>query len=1378
MSRFGFESVCKDCGKVFQATSAGYLSGAVLGNGAASRCEEHRKAYKVRMQKYGLGYFKVPAPAVESSSEVGGEEHQALNKSLPKTEQKSFLGVPPEDTAAFFAYAEPAMKSLVEDLLNPDSPRFYLVRVRTGWGKSVLMPYYLLNSELSRQGTIWVTEPRLEVIRPKEIGGDGVIPSYIGKTLMQAPAPGYGKGFEIGVRYKDDNQAMYDAENNRLVFCSDGLMLRMLLNGGLAGVRVLVIDEAHEMSENMSTLFSLLKLVIHLYPDLKVVFASATVNPQDWIEFYAPMEVKVISPEGAAAAPKHETFVNWPSSEDSQYEGLANRSETFGYADKLPGFKEVAEAGDIPGAATMIVKGIREGVIGNMGKPFGSCLVFVPTQAPLAATAQALRDLQLPGLEVFVAYADASAKERADFVRSEELILAGTWPTNKQRVVVATNTLETGVTYRFDYVIEPGLLLQKRWVTSVASYQFVVGSASRDKMLQRWGRVGRVACGEAFPCYSKKTFLEQPEFSPPTLANSRLDGVILSLLRSGLANLHELHIFGARLEDAGVKAEYDRAVKQLVVNQAITREGLITDNGMLLEGSGAGVVNLGAMMMKGEDAGFAAEIATFIAFLGLAGGTRLFSNDDKGLLAHYRFSADCLDDLEFYLKLYLFWKSSGENQENEGKNSGRRGQKLRADVMVREGLIDRTLQVVESNQQALLKEFERGSHETQALREFDPKRIHRLRAVIARATREWIYYRSPKTGEFLPAFPKECPYDGAILIDRESACSNIDDIQVFVCVDRELRNGVVYAKHIVRVEREWLPVIASMDDGMLLMAVKKTLATDNAYTTGVAERLLTPPLPVPDVRSFSVGERYSFKIVRKQPSRSGDGTWALVQIEGSAAVVAARFSGYCSIETGVVARANVKAVNAAEGLIELTQLQIKQELVAAKQLVEAKVIERLIDREDATKVSGLVVEIEPGIRGSLYANKLDAFASAVEHIPLGSVVPVYPAGINDASERLSLSAGKEIDLCNNKAIVKATILAQMHRVGDAVSENGILLGVGNNGCPSSLVPVFVQNSYTGYLVIGYISTERGKLYTAVIVDVPPALNAVMALMPLTRHAASPLVFQAAVPGGPRDLVNRQADARGVTDGFEYDDNGERRHVLVKLDNGYTGTIAAKHLGSFGSELDNCVLTRRISGFHVSEQYQGKLVLKPMTPYWLEPGILVSCVVSKVISREPGRELIKFELAPGVYGVMGNHLGAGQFLGEFDIQEGSCWVVAVTAKGEHKGKPSYTLGVPYALSTPQSGEVYAGRIISDYDQKLNGWKVAFCPGSRTGLLRWDSNTMNSNHLYSGAELNVAVLSVENDRYGNPCFNLGLARNDLEPIRVTCYPEDASVKRWSI
>jgi hypothetical protein len=124
------------------------------------------------------------------------------------------------------------------------------------------------------------------------------------------------------------------------------------------------------------------------------VFASATVNPQDWIDFYAPMDVKVITPEGAAAAPKHETVLHWPSADDAQYEGLANRTETFGYADKLPGFKEVAEAGDIPGAATLIVKGIRDGVIGKLGKPFGSCLVFVPTQAPLAATAKALRELR------------------------------------------------------------------------------------------------------------------------------------------------------------------------------------------------------------------------------------------------------------------------------------------------------------------------------------------------------------------------------------------------------------------------------------------------------------------------------------------------------------------------------------------------------------------------------------------------------------------------------------------------------------------------------------------------------------------------------------------------------------------------------------------------------------------------------------------------------------------------------------------------------------------------------------------------------------------------------------------------------------------------
>jgi len=1210
----------------------------------------------------------------------------------------------------------------------------------TGFGKSVYMPYRLLMSDLSKEGTIWVTEPRLSVLRPKEVNGKGTIPSYIGTSLLRAPHPGYGKGFEVGVRYKDDNQAMFDADNNRLIFCSDGLLLRMLMSGDLDGVKVLVIDEAHEMSENMSVLYSLLKLTLVLYPELRIVFASATVDSQAWIDFYAPYEVKVIAPEGPCIAHKHPITVHWPLVADCDQSPILGYCETFGFTEGIPSFKEANEARDIPAITSLIVNGIRSGVVGTLQNRFASCLVFVPTQALLIKTVAALRALNLPGLKVCVAYAEATSAERAEFADSEQRIEGGTWPSDWQRVVVATNTLETGVTYCFDYVLEPGFCLNKRWVSRLATYQYVTERATRDKLKQRWGRVGRISQGEVIPYYSKATFMKQPEFSRPTLTNCSLDGVLLSLLRSGLTSIKNVPIFGVDLEDEAMAFEYNRAVAQLRVSGAIDSQGRLTEAGGLLESSGTGVVNLGAMLLWGEEFGFAAEIATFVAFLSLRASAHIFSNDDKGLLAKHRFSVNCLDDLEFYLKVYLFW-SEAQKASQQSEKKRRRADKFRSELCDAEGLEDRTLRLVQSRQASLLREFERGSHETQALRAFDLARVHRMRAAIARSSPEWIFVKN-EAGVFVPAFPALCPIDGAVQIDRSSSCATTGDLNAFVCIDRSSVGDMVFARHIVRVEPEWLAFLEAGDERALHRAVRKAIQTKSCYTDGVVERITSPPLLTPNLQRFQIKDLLHFTILQQQPSQSGLGFWSLIQLKDTGETIAARIA-HTHLECGVEMRAHIVNIDTQNIVLELTQDIIRQGYIDAKQLVQATVIEKFLSDVDADVIAGLIVEIEPGLRGTLYAEKLGNFAVALKGFSLGDQLAVFPLSVNKRS-RLLVAGPRSEELINDSAYVRALACSFIPE-----QQWGAL-------CLDEW-PLPTSNQMAELCVVGVIEYERGPLavastrfghYLVTALDVTVVQQETISVFTSADIGRGPL-FRLKSTKGPTAVYSTDKWVNGlrVLNVERYADSGRIHRVELGSEYKFRSFIDSRDMQCYEAVL---------------EDLRPGDTLVPLKPVKLKPEglyfgigeymldqVLVMARVSRIINSDPDNGFIAFQIAPNNRGTLGSKNGAGFLLNASEVQEGDVVPLVVLGRSTHKGQTDWILGHELFNVDPVVGRVYEGWINADYVTELGGFRVDFLPGSRSGRLRVAPENV---HLFCKGRIVVELLRISTDRSGKECYEL--------------------------
>lgn len=162
-----------------------------------------------------------------------------------------------------------------------DSTQVLVFSGETGCGKSTQLPAFILEDQLSkgRPCKIFVTEPRrisaisLAQRVSLELGeGPGAMGS--GSSLV---------GYSIRLESKMSSAT-------RLAFVTNGIALRML-EGGAAGasfdeVTHIVVDEVHERSIESDFLLIVLKQLLEVRKDLKVILMSATVDAEKLSAFF------------------------------------------------------------------------------------------------------------------------------------------------------------------------------------------------------------------------------------------------------------------------------------------------------------------------------------------------------------------------------------------------------------------------------------------------------------------------------------------------------------------------------------------------------------------------------------------------------------------------------------------------------------------------------------------------------------------------------------------------------------------------------------------------------------------------------------------------------------------------------------------------------------------------------------------------------------------------------------------------------------------------------------------------------------------------------------------------------------------------------------
>ncbi|CAJ0941179.1 unnamed protein product, partial [Mesorhabditis belari] len=364
----------------------------------------------------------------------------------------------------------------------------------TGCGKSTQVPQYLLEAGWCADGRmVGVTQPR----RVAAITLAARVAEEVDTLLGQ----------DVGyiVRFDDatDNET-------KIKYMTDGILLReMFTDPLLSKYSVLMVDEAHERTTNTDILLGLLRRIITVRSDLRVVISSATLDAELFRNFFELNETNdqekntstIISVEGRT----HPVTVLYTKTSVPSYLTTTVETVLKIHQDEMPGDILAFLTGQ--DEVEEVCKKIRE---------------------------QSVRLKNCDKLWVVPCYGSLPPREQMKAFEST--------PHGTRKVVIATNIAETSVTIPgIAYVIDCGYVKLRALNPKNGIETLMKIPISRSSAEQRAGRAGRIRPGKAYRLYPEEQFAKLPQSTVPEIQRCDLAPTILQMKALGIQNIHRFH---------------------------------------------------------------------------------------------------------------------------------------------------------------------------------------------------------------------------------------------------------------------------------------------------------------------------------------------------------------------------------------------------------------------------------------------------------------------------------------------------------------------------------------------------------------------------------------------------------------------------------------------------------------------------------------------------------------------------------------------------------------------------------------------------------------------------------------------------------------------